>query len=89
MLTVSNLLVTNAGDGSTPSTKNDIEVLVAGIAQRVDILAGLPTEGLYRIEFVIPADAPAGDAQPVAVRVGTRVSQAITIAIAAQSDAIQ
>ncbi|MEO5924724.1 MAG: matrixin family metalloprotease [Bryobacteraceae bacterium] len=89
VLTVSNLLVTNAGDGSTPSTKDDIGVLVAGIAQRVELLTALPAEGLYRVEFVIPADAPAGDAQPVVVRVGTRVSSAITIAIAAQADVIQ
>jgi hypothetical protein len=40
------------------------------------------------LEFVVPAAAPAGDEQPVTVRVGTRVSAPVKVAIAAHADAI-
>jgi hypothetical protein len=78
-LVVSNLLVTNAGDGVTP-TNDDVEVHVAGISQRPDLIAGL-ADGNTRLEFVVPAGVPPGEAQPVTVIVGTRVSAAVTLVI--------
>ena len=81
LLTVSNLLVTNPGDGIM-STRDDVEVRLAGIAIRdLVVIEDTPGSGIYRVEFVVPIEAPAGDAQPVAVRVGTRLSAATTIAI--------
>jgi uncharacterized protein (TIGR03437 family) len=80
-LTVSNLLVANVSEGFTP-TKDDVEVRIAGIPQRADVVVETaPGTGIFRVEFTIPANAPAGDAQPIAVRVGTRVSAATTVAI--------
>lgn len=82
-LTVTGLIV--ATPGSTLPGKDDIEVRVAGISQRVDVLQDLGA-GSYRVEFMVPADVPAGDTQPVVVVVGTRVSAPVTLAIAALND---
>ena len=81
-LTVSNLLITNGGDGITP-TKDDVEIRVAGVLQHAEIIDAIPASANYRVEFLLSADAPLGDAQPVTITVGTRVSVPATISIVA------
>jgi uncharacterized protein (TIGR03437 family) len=80
-LIVSNLLIPNPGDNSTP-TSDDVEVRVGSVALHADLIVETtPGSGIYRVEFVIPASAPTGDSEPVSVRVGTRLSASITVAI--------
>jgi hypothetical protein len=77
-LVVANLLVTNLGDGLTP-TKDDVEIRIAGVSQRPEIFQALP-DGNLRVEFLLAAGTPIGD-QAVTVEVGTRVSAPVAIAI--------
>ncbi len=79
------LVVGNLGAGAAP-VKEDIEIRVAGVAQRLEFLESQPTSGTFRLEFLVPLDAPAGDTQNLTVGVGTRVSAPVTIAIAAAPD---
>jgi hypothetical protein len=76
------LVVGNLGAGVTPA-KEDIEIRVAGVAQRLELLEEQLAAGTFKIEFLVPLDAPAGDTQNVTVGVGTRVSAPVTIAIVA------
>jgi hypothetical protein len=75
------LLIANLDAGDAP-VREDVEVRVAGLVQRVEVLEAQP-DGTFKVEFLISADVPVGDAQSVTVRVGTRVSAAATIAVAA------
>lgn len=78
-LTVTNLLAVTP-EGVLPG-KDDIEIRVAGVSTRAEVMESLPAANSYRIEFVVPADAAVGDAQAVSIAVGTRVSAPAAIAI--------
>ncbi len=77
-LVVSDLFVTNAGDGLTP-TKDDVEIRVGGVSQRPEIFQTLE-DGNVRVEFLVAPGTPVGD-QAVTIGAGTRVSAPIAIAI--------
>jgi hypothetical protein len=81
-LEVSNLLVANFS-GQTVPAKEDVQIRIAGILQRVDVLEALAAPGAFRVEFLIPADAPVGEGRLITVGVGTRISAPVTITIAA------
>lgn len=78
-LTVTNLLAVTP-EGVMPD-KNDVQIRIAGGTARAEVLDALSSPNAYRVEFVVPADAALGDAQPVAVAVGTRVSASSVIAV--------
>ncbi len=78
-LTVANLLAVTP-EGILPG-KDDLEIRVAGLAARAELLEALTVPNSYRVEFVVPADAPVGEAQSAVIAVGTRISAPAAIAI--------
>lgn len=74
------LLVTNLGAATIP-TKEEIEIRVAGVLQRVDLLEPGDVPGTYKVEFLLSSLTPAGEAQLV-IRVGTRVSAPVPVSVA-------
>jgi uncharacterized protein (TIGR03437 family) len=60
-------------------------VILGGVPTPVTF-SGLDTEinepGLYRVDALVPANAPAGDAVPLSLSIGNVVSNTVTIAVA-------
>jgi hypothetical protein len=81
------LLLTDLTQGGLVATASDLDVRVAGVRQNLDVVEELVVEPgaqrLFKVEFHISPLTPLGAAQAVTVRMGTRLSNAVTIAVEA------
>lgn len=79
-LTVSHLV----DEGVVPHA-SDITLRIGGLKQKADRVDDATQPNTWVVEFVVPPTTAVGDAQPLTVGVGTRVSAPWTIPVAASS----
>ena len=79
-LTVSHLV----DEGIVPG-KADVTLRIGGLKQKADLVDDATQPNMWVVEFVVPPTAAVGDAQPLTVGVGTRVSAPWKIPVAAST----